>query len=177
MKPKHILIIMTDQCRADALGAYGNTYAQTPAIDEIAEGAAIFNRAVTPSPVCVPARLSLLAGQYVNRTGNANNNPKTCYTGEGFYSMLTRAGFESCCVGKMHHVWDRYGSMGFGSRHTQEELSSPEDDYTKYIENSPYKNVFDYNGQRSDMYYVPRGDAYHGLQRQTGQRPACRCRG
>ena len=48
MKPKHILIIMTDQCRADALGAYGNTYAQTPAIDEIAEGAAIFNRAVTP---------------------------------------------------------------------------------------------------------------------------------
>ena len=135
MKPKHILIIMTDQCRADALGAYGNTYAQTPAIDEIAEGAAIFNRAVTPSPVCVPARLSLLAGQYVNRTGNANNNPKTCYTGEGFYSMLTRAGFESCCVGKMHHVWDRYGSMGFGSRHTQEELSSPEDDYTKLFQN------------------------------------------
>ena len=122
MKPKHILIIMTDQCRADALGVYGNTYAQTPAIDAIAEGAAVFNRAVTPSPVCVPARLSLLAGQYVNRTGNSNNNPKTCYTGEGFYSMLTKAGFESCCVGKMHHVWDRYGLMGFGERHTQEEM-------------------------------------------------------
>ncbi|MBQ3229053.1 MAG: sulfatase-like hydrolase/transferase [Clostridia bacterium] len=155
MKPKHILIIMTDQCRADALGVYGNTYAQTPAIDEIAKGAAVFNRAVTPSPVCVPARLSLLAGQYVNRTGNSNNNPKTCYTGEGFYSMLTKAGFESCCVGKMHHVWDRYGLMGFGERHTQEEMAQPDDDYTKFIKNSPYKNVFDYNGQRSDMYYVP----------------------
>ena len=155
MKPKHILLIMTDQCRADALGPYGNTRAQTPALDAIADGATIFNRAVTPSPVCVPARLSLLAGQYVNRTGNSNNNPKICYTGEGFYSMLTKAGFESCCVGKMHHVWDRYGSMGFGSRHTQEELAAEGDDYTEFIRNSPYKNVFDYNGQRSDLYYVP----------------------
>ena len=33
MRPKHILIIMSDQCRADALGPYGNTRAQTPAID------------------------------------------------------------------------------------------------------------------------------------------------
>ena len=69
--------------------------------------------------------------------------------------MLTKAGFDSCCVGKMHHVWDRYGLMGFGSRHTQEELSHPDDDYTKYIVNSPYKNVFDYNGMRSEMYYIP----------------------
>lgn len=155
MKPKHILLIISDQCRADVLGPYGNTYAQTPALDAIADGATIFNRAVTPSPVCVPARLSMLAGQYVNRTGNSNNNPKICYEGEGFYSMLTKAGFDSCCVGKMHHVWDRYGLMGFNSRHTQEELSHPDDDYTKYIQNSPYSYVFDYNGQRSDMYYVP----------------------
>ena len=39
MKPKHILLIMSDQCRADALGPYGNTYAQTPALDAIADGA------------------------------------------------------------------------------------------------------------------------------------------
>ena len=104
MKPKHILIIMSDQCRADALGPYGNTRAQTPALDAIADGASIFNRAVTPSPVCVPARLSLLAGQYVNRTGNSNNNPKICYEGEGFYSMLTKAGFEYEMVGWHHRL-------------------------------------------------------------------------
>ena len=34
--PKHILILMTDQCRADAIGAYGNEYAQTPALDALA---------------------------------------------------------------------------------------------------------------------------------------------
>ncbi len=155
MNPKHLLLIMTDQCRADALGPYGSTYAQTPAINKMAEDALIFDRAVTPSPVCVPARLSLLSGQYVNRTGNSNNNPRCAYDGEGFYSMLTRAGFNSCCVGKMHHVWDQFGAMGFSERHTQEEMAHPDDDYTQFIMNSLYKNVFDYNGQRGEMYYVP----------------------
>ena len=151
---KHILILMTDQLRPDALGAYGNPYVQTPALDAIAAESVIFDRAVTPSPVCVPARLSLLSGQYANRHGNSNNNPGLSYSGRGFYSMLTEAGFDSCCVGKMHHVWDRYGSLGFSRRDTQEEMSHPKDDYTKYIEeNYPY--VFDYNGQRSEMYYVP----------------------
>ena len=70
---KHILILMTDQLRPDALGAYGNPYVQTPALDAIAAESVIFDRAVTPSPVCVPARLSLLSGQYANRHGNSNN--------------------------------------------------------------------------------------------------------
>lgn len=153
--PKNILMIITDQCRADAIGAYGNEYAQTPALDALAADSIVFDRAVTPSPVCVPARLCMLAGQYANRTGNSNNNPSLMYEGEGAYAAITNSGYESCCIGKMHHVWDLYGSLGFNKRCSQEELSDPRDDYTKYIENSPYKNVFDYNGHRSEMYYVP----------------------
>lgn len=151
---KHLLILMTDQLRPDALGAYGNRYVQTPTLDALAAESVIFDRAITPSPVCVPARLSLLSGQYANRHGNSNNNPGLSYRGEGFYSMLTKAGFNSCCVGKMHHVWDRYGSLGFARRDTQEELSHPDDDYTAFIEQN-YPGVFDYNGMRSEMYYVP----------------------
>ena len=153
--PKHILLIISDQCRADAIGAYGNPDAQTPALDTLASESVVFDRAVTPSPVCVPARLCMLSGQYANRTGNSNNNPALMYEGEGVYSMLTQGGFDSCCIGKMHHVWDRFGSLGFDRRVTQEELANPEDDYTQFIANSPYRNVFDYNGQRSEMYYVP----------------------
>ena len=153
--PKHILLIISDQCRADAIGAYGNPDAQTPALDTLASESIVFDRAVTPSPVCVPARLCMLSGQYANRTGNSNNNPALLYEGEGVYSMLTKGGFHSSCIGKMHHVWDRFGSLGFETRVTQEELSNPADDYTNFIVNSPYKNVFDYNGQRSEMYYVP----------------------
>ena len=154
-KHRHILFVFCDQLRYDCIGAFGNPYIQTPAFDSIANEAVCFNRCYTPSPVCVPARLSLLSGQYPARTGNSNNNPKLMYQGEGFYNTLTKAGYKSCCVGKMHHVWDRYGSLGFTERHTQEELSAPEDDYTKYIKEGPYNYVFDYNGQRTEMYYVP----------------------
>lgn len=34
-------------------------------------------------------------------------------------------------------------------------MAHPEDDYTKFIKSGPYKHVFDYNGQRSELYYIP----------------------
>lgn len=154
MSKKHIVILFCDQMRYDAIGALGNSEVQTPAMDSLVKDGTKFTRCITPSPVCVPARLSLFSGWYAARHGNNNNNKHSVYTGEGFYHELTKAGYQSCCVGKMHHVWDRYGAMGFAERHTQEELSDKADDYTAYIcEN--YPAVFDYNGQRSEMYYVP----------------------
>jgi len=152
---KHILFIFCDQLRYDCIGALGNPFIQTPALDSLAKDAVCFDRCITPAPVCVPARLSMFSGQYSARTGNSNNNKKMSYNGEGFYSLLTKNGFKSCCVGKMHHVWDPYAPMGFSERHTQEEMSKNEDDYTNFIKNGPYSYVFDYNGQRSEMYYVP----------------------
>ncbi|MBQ9080365.1 MAG: sulfatase-like hydrolase/transferase [Clostridia bacterium] len=154
-KPQHVLVLFCDQMRYDAMGAMGNPYIQTPNLDALAADSVIFDRALTPSPVCVPARLSMLAGRYPARTGNNQNNKKFAYTGNGFYGMMTDAGFYTCNVGKMHNSRDLYGDMGFSERHTQEEMTNLEDDYTKFIMNSPYRNVFDYNGMRSEMYYVP----------------------
>lgn len=153
MKKRHILFIFFDQLRYDAIGAMGNPYIQTPALDALANESVVFDRCFTPSPVCVPARLSMLAGQYPARTGNSNNNPKLQYEGKGFYSAITESGYDSCCVGKMHHIWNLLGDIGFKKRCTQEPLSNC--DYYKFLQNSPYSNVFDYNGQRSEMYYVP----------------------
>ncbi len=151
----HILFLFTDQQRRDTIHALGNERICTPALDELAARSAVFDRCFTPAPVCVPARFSMFAGQYPGRTGCCNNNGRYAYDGEGFYARLTAAGYQSCCVGKMHHSKDPYGPMGFGRRWTQEELSRPEDDYTRFIMASPYKDVFDYNGMRSEMYYVP----------------------
>ncbi len=154
MAPKHILILFCDQLRADCIGACGNEEIQTPAMDALVADSTVYNRCITPSPVCVPARLSLMSGHYAARHGNNNNNLFTVYHGKGFYHELTENGYQSCCVGKMHNVWDLYGPMGFSERHIQEELAGDGDDYTKYI-CANYPTVFDYNGQRSEMYYVP----------------------
>ena len=69
-KVKNVLIIFCDQLRYDAVGAFGNPDIRTPHIDALAADSVVFDRAITPSPVCVPARLSLMAGQYPARTGN-----------------------------------------------------------------------------------------------------------
>ena len=88
MKPKHILLIFTDQQRYDTVGANGNPIAQTPNLDALAKDSVVFDRAITPSPVCVPARLSMFTGQYCNRTGCHLNHKDTVYEGEGFYRWL-----------------------------------------------------------------------------------------
>ncbi len=155
MKRKNVLMIFTDQQRADTIHALGNDKIVTPALDSIANEAVVFDRCYTPSPVCVPARLCMKAGQYCARTGNNNNNPNIAYDGEGFYKRFTDAGYNTCAIGKMHNSPVLYDGMGFKKRITQEELSHPDDDYTNFICNSPYKYVFDYMGQRSDMYYIP----------------------
>ncbi|MBO5970419.1 MAG: sulfatase-like hydrolase/transferase [Clostridia bacterium] len=155
MKRKNVLMIFTDQQRADTIHALGNDKIVTPALDSIANEAVVFDRCYTPSPVCVPARLCMKAGQYCARTGNNNNNPNIAYDGEGFYKRFTDAGYNTCAIGKMHNSPVLYDGMGFRKRISQEELSHPDDDYTNFICNSPYKYVFDYMGQRSDMYYIP----------------------
>ena len=55
---------MTDQLRRDALGCYGNEICQTLNLDRVAATGGCFDNAFTVSPVCSPARASLLTGLY-----------------------------------------------------------------------------------------------------------------
>lgn len=151
---KHVLVLFTDQQRYDTIGAFGNSAVQTPNLDALANDSVIFSKCTTPSPVCVPARLSMFSGQYPARTGCNNNNREKQYSGNGFYSRLTEYGYNSCCVGKMHYLWDSYGDIGFGKRYTQEEMVEIGDDYGAYIRQK-YPDVFDLHGMRSEMYYMP----------------------
>lgn len=151
---KNILIFFTDQQRYDTISANGNPSAQTPNLDALAADSVVFDNCITPSPVCVPARLSLFSGQYPARTGCNNNNTEKNYNGNGFFSSVTDSGYDSCCVGKMHYLWDPYGPIGFSTRHTQEEMVEPGDEYAEYV-HSKYPHVFDIHGMRSEMYYMP----------------------
>lgn len=152
---KNVLFLFTDQQRADTIHALGNPDIVTPALDALAAQSTSFGKCYTPSPVCVPARLSLMTGQYPARTGNNNNNRETVYGGDGFYAEFTRHGYDTCCVGKMHNCGDLYAPMGFGKRVTQEEMADPRDDYHRFLQATPWRNVFDYNGQRTELYYMP----------------------
>ncbi len=60
--PPNVVLFLTDQLRRDALGCYGNTICQTPHFDRLAREGIRFDQAYTTSPVCSPARASLLTG-------------------------------------------------------------------------------------------------------------------
>lgn len=154
-KGKKVILIMTDQQRYDTIAGLGNEKAITPNLDALIKDSTVFENCYTPAPVCAPARLSIYSGMYCSKHGSSNNGKNIVYYGDGLYGMLSDAGVKTCGIGKMHFVNDAYALHGFNKRITQEEIPNPEDEYTQFIQNSPYKHVIDYNGERSEMYYIP----------------------
>ena len=65
----NIVLFLTDQLRRDALGCYGNKTCQTPHLDQLANEGMRFDQAYTTSPVCSPARASLMTGLYPHKHG------------------------------------------------------------------------------------------------------------
>ena len=60
----NILVITTDQQRADSLACYGNVFVHSPNIDRLASEGVRFLDAFTPFPLCTPARAALWTGTY-----------------------------------------------------------------------------------------------------------------
>lgn len=68
-----VVIVLTDQQRADALGVAGAVDLRTPALDRLAGEGVLFNRAFVATPQCSPSRAALLTGRYPHRTGVMGN--------------------------------------------------------------------------------------------------------
>ncbi len=101
-KRPNILFLMSDQHRADLAGYAGNTVVRTPVLDRLARTGVVFQNAYTPSPICVPARQCMMAGQL----------PKTCACERWidlspryhtFAREFSRYAYNTCCSGKLHH--------------------------------------------------------------------------
>ena len=100
----NILIIMTDQQAWNAVGYSGNKMIKTPNLDRLASEGINFSHAVTPCPVCVPARTSILTGRLTETTTiRENGDVKTgdCYH-PTFDEILAKRGYTSEVYGKFH---------------------------------------------------------------------------
>ena len=83
----NILILWTDQQRADTLGVLNSTI-DTPNLDRLAGCSTMFTRAFCTQPVCTPARASLMTGRWPHQHGTWLNNsilPMSCHV------------FQNCC--------------------------------------------------------------------------------
>jgi len=98
----NILLIFPDQHRADTMGCVGNPAAQTPNLDNLALQGVRFGRCISNSPLCMPARISLIAGQYVSEHGVWNNNVSGDQKGQSHVRNIRDAGYHTAVIGKTH---------------------------------------------------------------------------
>ena len=64
MSLPNLLLLISDQQRADTLGFRGRTPCRTSHIDRLAEQGVSFDRCIAPSPICGPARAAMFGGRY-----------------------------------------------------------------------------------------------------------------
>ena len=100
----HILLMMVDQLAAPFLRAYGHTVTKTPTVDRLAEAGVVFENAYTPSPLCAPARASLMTGLLPSRTHVYDNSAEFSSYIPTFAHYLRLEGYRTCLSGKMHFV-------------------------------------------------------------------------
>lgn len=65
----NIIFLTADDLGWKALSSYGNTDIETPNIDRLAAGGALFENAFVVSSSCAPSRASLITGQYPHTHG------------------------------------------------------------------------------------------------------------
>ncbi len=100
----NILMVMTDQMAAPVLPAYGGRMAKTPHLDGLAERGLLFESAYSNSPLCAPARFSMMAGQLAGRIGAFDNAAEFPSEIPTFAHYLRSLGYHTCLAGKMHFV-------------------------------------------------------------------------
>ncbi|MQG22862.1 MAG: hypothetical protein FI688_05235, partial [SAR202 cluster bacterium] len=69
----NILFVITDELRATALKLYSDLGIQTPNIEKLAATGVKFEYAITPHPLCVPARVAMMSSRYPHSTGSRLN--------------------------------------------------------------------------------------------------------
>jgi len=68
--PEHPNILwITSEDNGPHLGAYGDSYADTPRLDALASGGMIYSHAWSNAPVCAPARTTIISGVYPQSLG------------------------------------------------------------------------------------------------------------
>lgn len=125
----NIVLIFTDQHRGDTMGCAGNPAAVTPNLDRLAAEGVRFSRCNTNSPLCMPARVSLLSGQHVSRHGIwANNLIETPRRGPSHVRNIRDAGYHTAMIGKSH-LWANHRNDG----HTRDHAHILEDWGYEYV--------------------------------------------
>ena len=98
----NVLVILTDDQRADAIGLGGSRHLKTPNIDRLGREGVYFRNAFCTTSLCSPSRASILSGLYAHAHGVTNNFTEYPVKLRSFPAVLQSAGYDTGYVGKWH---------------------------------------------------------------------------
>ena len=101
-KKPNIVVILTDQQHVKMMSAAGNPFLKTPAMDEIAANGIRFEQAYCTSPVCGPARSSIVTGKMPHQTGVEWNGQAIKKGIPNSGRIFRENGYETVWAGKWH---------------------------------------------------------------------------
>jgi choline-sulfatase len=120
-----IILVSIDTLRADHVGAYGAKTGATPNIDALAAEGVLFENALTPVPVTLPAHASMLTGLLPHRHGVRDNGlyrlPADVPT---LATLLSAAGYDTVAVVGAA-VLDRQYGLDRGFRRYDDQVGGP----------------------------------------------------
>ena len=100
---RNLLVILSDEHRADAMGCAGHPFLETPNLDALAARGTLFTEAYTPSPICVPARAAFATGRHVHDIRYWDNSMPYLGAPESWGHVLQRGGVRVESIGKLHY--------------------------------------------------------------------------
>jgi arylsulfatase A-like enzyme len=138
----NIVLIITDQFRADACKREGFALNTTPFLDNLAETGVWFNKAYCAMPACVPSRTSMMTGRFPSATHVRSNwNLSDAYYKTDLMKVMRDNGYQTALIGKNHcflkpemvDYWKEYSHLGVIHPKTEKEKA-----FNKYLEGTHF---------------------------------------
>lgn len=103
----NIVVILTDQHKADALGIAGNKEVKSPNLDKLAKSGIRFENTYVTFPLCTPSRSSMFTGKMPHNLGVNSNKDGDNRLNPGekekvIGNLLSKAGYDCAYGGKWH---------------------------------------------------------------------------
>ncbi len=98
----NVVLILTDDLRADALSSSGPGYVRTPHIDALAKQSTVFPDAFVTTSICATSRASILTGEYARQHDFwwRSGDDASPIIENSFTSRLQDVGYETAYFGK-----------------------------------------------------------------------------
>ena len=191
MTQTNVLLICTDHWPGALLHCAGHEHILTPTLDQLAANGVRFTQAYSTTPMCIPARRSLMTGTSARTHGDRvfkehELMPTHLPT---LPSIFREAGYQTFAVGKMH-VYPQRDRIGFDDVILHEEgrhhLGGSKDDFERFLEWEGYAGQEFSHGMGNNVYttrpwHLPEychptnwtvREMCHVIQRRDPQRPA-----